>query len=69
MHTAARDVIRAQTIIIATGMKQRKLGIKGEDTFQRRGVFYSAVQDLSLLSGKRVTVIGGGKSAVGTSLN
>ena len=54
----------AQTLIIATGMTRRKLGVPGEEEFQRRGVFYGNIQDLSFVQGKDVAVIGGGNSAL-----
>jgi NADH-dependent peroxiredoxin subunit F len=51
-------------VIIATGMKKRKFGIKGEERLQRKGIFYKSVQDISLLDWKDVVVIGGGNSAI-----
>lgn len=57
----------SKTIIIATGMKKRKLGILGEDRLQRKGISYSSVQDITLFSGMDVVVIGGGNSGVQTA--
>jgi len=57
----------SKAIIIATGMKKRKLGIPGEDRLQRKGISYSSVQDISLFSGMDVIVIGGGNSGVQTA--
>ncbi len=68
LKTKSRDTVHTKAVIVATGMKQRKLGIPGEDKFQRRGVFYNSVQDMSLLAGKRVAVIGGGNSGAQTAL-
>lgn len=56
MHTRA--------VLVATGMTRRRLGIPGEEAFQRRGVFYGNVQDLSFVDGADVAVIGGGNSAL-----
>jgi len=56
--------IRTRTVLVATGMTRRRLGIPGEETFQRRGVFYGNVQDLSYVDGADVAVIGGGNSAL-----
>ncbi len=36
-HTA----YRADSLIVATGMSRRALGVPGEEEFQRKGVFYS----------------------------
>jgi thioredoxin reductase (NADPH) len=55
-------------VIIATGARKRKLGIPGEERFEVRGVSFSATRDHSLYAGKKVTVIGGGDSAVQNSL-
>lgn len=54
----------AQTIIIATGAKPRKLGVKGEDEFYGRGVSYCAVCDGAFYKDKIAAVVGGGNSAL-----
>ncbi len=54
----------AKTLIIATGMTRRRLNVDGEDSFQRRGVFYGNIQDFSFIHGEEVAVIGGGNSAL-----
>ena len=60
--------LQARGIVIATGARKRKLGIPGEDRFEIRGVSFSATRDHSLYAGKKVSVIGGGDSAVQNSL-
>lgn len=54
----------AKALIIAAGMTRRKLGVPGEEKFQRRGVFFGNIQDLSYIQGEDVVVIGGGNSAL-----
>lgn len=54
----------AKSLIISTGMTRRKLNIPGEEEFQRKGVFYGNIQDLSFVQGEDVVVIGGGNSAL-----
>ncbi|MEF9437600.1 MAG: NAD(P)/FAD-dependent oxidoreductase [Candidatus Mariimomonas ferrooxydans] len=54
----------AKTLIIATGMTRRRLKVPGEEEFQRKGVFYGNIQDLSFVQGEDVAVVGGGNSAV-----
>ncbi len=54
----------AKTVIIATGAKPMKLGIKGENEFIGRGVSYCAVCDGAFYKDKIVAVVGGGNSAV-----
>jgi len=60
--------LQARGMIIATGARKRRLGIPGEDRFEIRGVSFSATRDHSLYAGKKVSVIGGGDSAVQNSL-
>ncbi|MBQ7450711.1 thioredoxin-disulfide reductase [bacterium] len=57
-------IFKSKTIIIATGAKPRKLGIKGEQEFLSRGVSYCAVCDGAFYKDKVVAVIGGGNAAV-----
>lgn len=54
----------AKTLITVTGMKRRRLNVKGEEEFQRKGVFYGNIQDISFVQGEDVAVIGGGNSAL-----
>jgi alkyl hydroperoxide reductase subunit F len=54
----------ARAVIVATGMTRRKLGVPGEEQFQRKGVFYGNVQDVSFVQGEDVVVVGGGNSAM-----
>jgi thioredoxin reductase (NADPH) len=56
--------IEALSVIIATGAQAKKLGVKGEEQFQGRGVSYCATCDGAFFRGKKVAVIGGGDSAV-----
>ncbi len=55
---------QAKAVIITTGMTRRKLGAEGEERFQRRGLFYGSIQDLSFVHGRDVVVVGGGNSAL-----
>jgi NADH-dependent peroxiredoxin subunit F len=54
----------AKAVIITTGMARRTLGVEGEERFQRKGVFYGNIQDLSFVQDKDVVVVGGGNSAL-----
>ena len=56
--------INAKAIIIATGAKPAKLGVKGENEFIGRGVSYCAVCDGAFYKDKTVAVVGGGNAAV-----
>jgi thioredoxin reductase (NADPH) len=55
---------QSKTIIIATGAKWRKVGVKGEQEFTGRGVSYCATCDGAFFRNRTVAVIGGGDVAV-----
>ncbi len=44
----------AKTIIFTTGMTRRKLNVLGEEDFQRKGVFYGNIQDISFVQDEDV---------------
>lgn len=52
-------------VIIATGAKNRKLGIKQEEALIGRGISYCAACDGAFYKGKTVAVVGGGNTALG----
>jgi thioredoxin reductase (NADPH) len=60
--------MQGEAIIIATGARKRRLGVPGEEKFEIRGVSFSATRDHGLYAGKKVSVIGGGDSAMQNSL-
>ena len=65
--TKGKNKMLARSLIIATGMKRKKLGIPGEERLQRKGVSHSSVQDIALFKGLDVVVIGGGNSGIQTA--
>ena len=58
----------AKTAIIASGAKHRKLGVYGEEEHEGNGISFCAVCDGAFYSGKEVSVIGGGNSALQEAL-
>ena len=62
------DSYSAKKVIIATGTKERKLGLDKDDRFYGRGVSFCAICDGSLHKGKEVAVVGGGNSALEEAL-
>lgn len=54
----------ANTLIVATGVSPRLLGVPGEEKFKGRGVSYCATCDGFFYKDKTVVVVGGGDSAV-----
>jgi thioredoxin reductase (NADPH) len=58
------SVVTARTVIIATGVAYRRLGIPALEGLQGRGVFYgAAVSEAPAMRGRDVFVVGGGNSA------
>jgi len=61
------EEIQSIAIIIATGLRRRKLGIPGETEFVGRGMIESSA-DRQAFAGKDVCVIGGGDAAAENAL-
>jgi thioredoxin reductase (NADPH) len=62
------NVLEAKTVIVATGMKHRKLGLAKEEALSGKGISWCAICDGNLYQGKDVAVVGGGNSALEESL-
>jgi thioredoxin reductase (NADPH) len=58
-----------KSIILALGMKARKMNIPGEDKFLGKGISYCATCDAMFYRGKDVAVIGGGDAAATAALH
>jgi len=61
------EELKSIAIIIATGLRRRKLGIPGEDEFIGRGMIESS-GDRQAFAGKDVCVVGGGDAAAENAL-
>ena len=57
-------VCEAKTVIIASGVKRREMGLAGEQEFTGRGISYCATCDGAFFKGKTAAVFGGGNTAV-----
>ena len=64
VRTEEGGVYEASTVVLATGVKHRMLGIEGEDELVGDGISFCAVCDGDFYSGRRVCVAGGGNSAL-----
>ena len=53
-----------KTVVIATGVKHRMLGLEGEDELVGEGISFCAVCDGDFYTGRKVCVAGGGNSAL-----
>ena len=63
------DEYRARTVLIASGTKERKIGVPKEDEFLGHGVSYCALCDGHFFKDKTVVVIGGGNAALKEALH
>ena len=57
-----------RTLILATGVQHRRLGLHGEEELVGAGVSYCAVCDGAFYAGKDVAVVGGGDTALQDAL-
>jgi thioredoxin reductase (NADPH) len=62
------EALQSISLVIATGVRRRKLGIPGEAEFAGRGIIESATRDAQLFAGKDVCVVGGGDAAAENAL-
>ena len=54
----------SKSVIIANGVKHRKLKLEKEDNFIGKGIYYCAICDGPFFAGKEVTLIGDGNTAL-----
>lgn len=65
---ASGKVYEGRTLILANGVKRRKLGVPGEEEYLGRGVSYCATCDGAFFRGREVAVVGGGSAALEDAL-
>ncbi len=64
VHTADGNDFEGKSVILATGVKHRMLGLPGENELVGEGISFCAVCDGDFFTGKKVCVAGGGNSAL-----
>ena len=69
VHFAGGGVLRARSLILATGARWRTLGVPGEAEYRNKGVAYCPHCDGPLFKGKRIAVIGGGNSGIEAAID
>jgi len=62
------EQLQSISIIIASGVRRRRLGIPGELEFAGKGVVDSGIADRAFLAGKDVCIVGGGDAAAENAL-
>ena len=64
VETEEGSAFEGTTVVIATGVKHRMLGLEGEEEMVGEGISFCAVCDGDFYAGKTVCVAGGGNSAL-----
>ena len=62
------EELQSLALILATGVRRRRLGVPGEEEFAGRGVLESGKRDRDLVAGEDVVVVGGGDAAAENAL-
>jgi thioredoxin reductase (NADPH) len=62
------EALQSISLVLATGVRRRRLGIPGEAELAGRGVVDSVMRDRELLAGRDVCVVGGGDAAAENAL-
>jgi thioredoxin reductase (NADPH) len=62
------ETIEAGAIIIATGVRRRRLDVEGEERFEGKGIIESGAKDAIQARGKNVLIVGGGDAAIENAL-
>lgn len=60
--------VEARAVLVATGVRRRRLEVPGERELEGRGVSFSATRDQARLAGLPVAVVGGGDAAFENAL-
>ena len=64
IHTDGDEHVRAKIVLVATGVKWRKLPAQNAERYEMAGIYYAATTvEQRLCSGGTVIVVGGGNSA------
>src|SRR2546423_581929 len=62
------EELQSIALIIATGVRRRRLGVPGEEEFEGRGVLESGTRERDSVAGEDVVVVGGGDAAAENAL-
>jgi len=62
------EIFAGKSIIIATGIRRRKLNVEGEDEFISCGIIESGRRDWQFVKNKNAAVVGGGDAAFENAL-
>ena len=62
------EELQSIAIVIATGVRRRRLGVPGESEFEGRGVLSSGALERESVAGEDVLIVGGGDAAAENAL-
>ncbi len=62
------EIFSARFLIIATGIRRRKLNVEGEEKFKNKGIIESGKRDAQSVKDKEVCIIGGGDAGFENAL-
>lgn len=68
VKTESGHIVTAKKLILAMGVRRRRLGVPGEDRLAGKGVGWCAVCDGAFFRGREVAVVGGGNTALEDAL-
>ena len=68
IETESGKTFEARRVILAMGVRRRRLGVPGEDRLSGRGVGWCAVCDGAFFRNQTVAVVGGGNTALEDAL-
>lgn len=68
IRLASGEELQCISIIVATGVRRRQLGVPGEKEFVGHGIIESASRDREAFAGRDVCVVGGGDAAAENAL-
>ena len=68
VRLASGERLQSIALVIATGVRRRRLGVEGEEEFRGRGVLESGRLERDAVAGEDVVVVGGGDAAAENAL-
>jgi thioredoxin reductase (NADPH) len=68
VRLAGGERIEAHAVLVASGVRPRRLEVPGAERLEGAGVSYSATRDLERFAGRPVVVVGGGDAAFENAL-
>lgn len=69
VHLESGAHLKAKAIILSTGARWRKMNVKGEEDYLKKGIAFCPHCDGPLFKGKDVAVVGGGNSGIEAAID